>query len=167
MKKFVSLIFAIAVATAISVHAEPMDYAAMSTEDLVRVEQEIKAELAKRGKAQILPQGRYLAGRDIGFGIYTITAHTSDDGDSCWWTVANEYECGGVHAYYEAYDKYRAGQTDTEPSRLDYYWYYNLYRERDQITITLEEGNCLQIDKTYTDDSFLTIEKVDPLFMDP
>lgn len=85
MKKLISLFLICLLAFGAVASAEGIDLAAMSNDELTDLYEMVKAEMIKRNiplsNAQTLIEGRYIIGKDVQAGSYTITC-TETVGDT-------------------------------------------------------------------------------------
>lgn len=117
MKKLVAIIMAL-IAFFGMAYSETIDLDAMSVDELVKLRNDVIEALYSKNGAVSLPEGRYVAGKDIAAGTYTIV---QCEEDTC--SVINIYE-----------------SLDGEDPK-----YYNSIYDHAEMSVTLSEGEVLDV----------------------
>lgn len=95
MKKGAVLLLAFVLLFSVTAISESSKYAAMSLEELVKERNEIEAEIAKRvGSSSVIHSGKYVVGKHIKPGTYTLTVLETFDDVRCQVgkSVGDQYE---------------------------------------------------------------------------
>ena len=139
MKKLIAIVMALITVFGMA-YSETIDLDAMSVDELVELRNDVIEALYSKNGAVSLPEGRYVAGKDIAVGTYTIVQCEDDT----WSTI-------GI---YESLD-------GEEPK------YSNHIYDHAEMSVTLTEGEVLDVDivKVGSGTCPLIIFKSAPLFM--
>ena len=125
MKRFIGLLLVLLLVAGVA-HAEIEDISKLTDDELIQLKEQISAEEIARGleKAVKVPRGRYIVGKDIPAGTYTIELVEYDS-----YTVFNVWE-----KEYEVYD-YNVGLLEN----------INFSQEQKKYTkVVLSEGNVVE-----------------------
>lgn len=183
MKRIIAaMILSTTIFCATPVTAEQIDFSSYSVNELLAIRDQVDEALYSQGGKTILPFGEYVVGRDIAAGSYTISPHNEDSEEqwnSAWQLrvyktvgdkekyeiAAHEYE----RAYWDAYDTKDSDNPLPYPVDLSTSVYMSLDKDvstDEQVTVSLEEGQLMVINRTHSDTVELTIEKKSGLFME-
>ena len=98
MKKIIVIVMTLILVFGMA-YSETIDLDAMSVDELVELRNDVIAALYSKNGAVSLPEGRYVAGKDIAVGTYTIVQCEEDT-----WSVVGVYE--SLDAKEPKYNKY-------------------------------------------------------------
>ena len=164
---------------AYAMEEDAIDVSSMSLEELLQLKEEVDNEIIKRGEGNFvfLPSGRYVAGRDIAPGMYTISCYkTGDNGFVIITVFAVGETADSYDAAYREYkikeqayqDAINAGEEAEMPEMFDK-GKYVVFGEKTvmgngEVSVYLEEGQTLSVSISY--DRVVTISQSKGLFMD-
>lgn len=153
MKRIIPVVLAFCLIFGTFAYAEGIDLASLSIEELVQLRNDLTDELFNRSGGVPLAEGKYVVGKDIAPGAYTVVE--CEDGT---WSRLTVYLTENSESELEkAEDAYRKARNaffnseDTtvteEPESIDYTQYYRLNDLYDRVEsrIRLDEGNVLDV----------------------
>ena len=187
VSRVASLICAFCLLLSIPVFAETdvierIDLSGMTVEELLQLKNSVESELLNREGMVNIPEGEYVAGRDIAPGTYIITPVNGNpkNGGLIWsMTIYRTYDSKA--AYYQAenayYDQKRkaeelieSGKDADLPEAIDtskYYVFQDAFTNKESSRFTLEEGQLLDLFLSSSDPTcVLVVQKAKGLFME-
>lgn len=153
MKRIIPVVLAFCLIFGTFAYAEEIDLASLSTEELLQLRTDLTDELFNRDEGVLLVEGKYVVGKDIAPGAYTVVECEDDTWSrlTVYLTESSEFDMQKAeNAYLKASNAHSDPENTTvveEPESVDYTQYYrrsDLY-DRCECRITLEEGNVLDV----------------------
>lgn len=141
-------------------HAEALDYTAMTDDELITVYENVRQELQDRNimpaSERTLRDGKYVIGRDIAPGLYTITciATTGESAGDAYGSLGSMMDSldgnsdGNWSSFYGSLGSLMGEYMDMTVEIIgDYGDVLNSYgmKKGDSLSIKLEEGTALKI----------------------